>query len=186
MFGFAVAADILCAHGFELVVTYGQEDGVVGTLLWSCYWGDAVFMFRFCRIDPGVVDIHFNVVLLQFSHHIHHTGVTQVRAVFLEGKAHDQHPGPIHLDAAVEHGLYQFAGHVAAHAVVDAAAREDDFRVVADGLGLVGKVVGVYADAVPTHQAGPERQEVPFGAGSLQDCFGVDAHAAEDHGKLVY
>ena len=39
--------------------------------------------------------------------------------------------------------------------------------MVADGLRLVGQMVGVDADAVSADQAGPERQEVPLGARGL-------------------
>lgn len=45
VFGFAVTSNVLGAHGFELVVTNGQEDGVVGALLRFFYRGDAVFVF---------------------------------------------------------------------------------------------------------------------------------------------
>ena len=90
-----------------------------------------------------------------------------------------------YLDAAVQHRFDQLAGDEAAHAVVDAPAGENHLRVVADLLGFVGQVVGVHADAVAAHQAGAERQEVPFGAGGFQHFLGVDAHAAEDHRQLV-
>jgi hypothetical protein len=62
-----------------------------------------------------------------------------------------------------------------AHAVVDAAAGQDDLGVVADFLRLVGEVVRVDADAVAADQAGAEGQEVPLGAGGLQHLQGVDA-----------
>ena len=62
----------------------------------------------------------------------------------------------------------------------------DDLRVIADGDGLVGEVVGVDADAVPADQAGAEGQEVPLAAGGLQDLQGVDAELAEDHRQFVH
>ena len=57
--------------------------------------------------------------------------------------------------------------------------------MIADLLGLVGQVVGVDTDAVAADQAGPEGQEIPFGAGRLQDLQGVDARAVEDQGQFV-
>ena len=75
--------------------------------------------------------------------------------------------------------------HIGAHAVVKAAAGQDDLGVVADRLRLVGEVVRVHADAVAAHQAGAEGQKVPLAAGGLQHGFGVDAHLVEDDGQLV-
>ena len=57
--------------------------------------------------------------------------------------------------------------------------------MVADLLGLVGQVVGVDADAVPTDEAGAEGQEVPFGAGGFQDLAGVDVELVEEDGEFV-
>ena len=57
--------------------------------------------------------------------------------------------------------------------------------MVADGLRLVGEVVGVDADAVPTDEARAESEEVPLRAGCQQHVFGVDAEPVEEHGELV-
>jgi hypothetical protein len=57
--------------------------------------------------------------------------------------------------------------------------------MVAEHLRLVGEVVGVDADAVAADQAGPERQEVPFGSGRLEYLEGVDADTVEDDRELV-
>ena len=58
--------------------------------------------------------------------------------------------------------------------------------MVADLLRLVRQVIRVNADAVTTHQARPERQEIPLGAGSLQHLGGVDAQAIEDQREFVH
>lgn len=181
----AEAADGLGAHVLELPVAHRQHDAVVVPVPGRLDGLDAVFVVGFVRVDPGVVHVHPHVVFRQFLDHVHHPGVAQVRAVLLEGQAHHQHPGTVHLDAAGQQSLDQLAGHVAAHAVVDAPAGEDHLGVVADGLGLVGQVVGVHADAVAAHQAGPERQKVPFGAGGFQHFLGVDVQAVEDHRQLI-
>jgi hypothetical protein len=55
--------------------------------------------------------------------------------------------------AGCDHLLDGLLGDELAHAVVDAPAGQDDLRVVAQHLGLVGQVVGVDADAVAAHQA---------------------------------
>ncbi len=59
-------------------------------------------------------------------------------------------------------------------------------RVVAQLLGLVGEVVRIDADAVPADEPRAEWQEVPLGAGSNQDLFGVDVHALENHREFVH
>ena len=85
----------------------------------------------------------------------------------------------------LRHQLDDLAGDVERHVVVEAPAREDHLRVVADLLRLVRQVVRVHADAVPADQARAERQEVPLGAGGLQHLLGVDAEAVEDQRQLV-
>ena len=76
-------------------------------------------------------------------------------------------------------------GDIDAHAVVDAPARMDDVRVVADFLGLVGDVERIDADAVAADQARLEGQEVPLGAGGLEHVARVDAQPVGDQGDLV-
>ena len=76
-------------------------------------------------------------------------------------------------------------GEVVAHAVVDAAAGQDDLGLVAGGLGAGGEVVGIDADAVAAHQPGLEVEEVPLGAGGVEHVVDREAEAAEDHGHLV-
>ena len=81
--------------------------------------------------------------------------------------------------------LISWRRNISAHVVVDAPAGQDDLRVIADRLRLVGQVVRIDADAVAADQARPERQEVPLGAGGLQHVFGVDAQSVEDQRQLV-
>src|SRR5262249_47729161 len=69
--------------------------------------------------------------------------------------------------------------------VVDAAAGEDDLRLVAGGLRGRGEVEGIDADAVAADEAGAEVEEVPLGARRLQHVVDRDAEAAEDHGDFV-
>lgn len=181
----AQLADLAGGHGFELIVGNGQNDAIVTGHLGFFDGLDAVFPVGLVRVDPGVVDVNGDVVVLQLADHVDHPGVAQVRAVFLEGQAHYQYPGAVDLDAAVKHGLDQLAGHETAHAVVDTPPREDHFRVVTHRLGFMGQVVRVHADAVTAHQAWAERQEVPLRAGGFKYFLGVDVHALEDHRQFV-
>jgi hypothetical protein len=118
-------------------------------------------------------------------HRSDHAGVAQVRAVFLEGQTHDQHPRAIDLDAPRDHRLDQLAGDIGAHAVVDPPPGQDHVRMIAQHLRLVRQVIGIDADAVPADKAGPEIEEIPFGPGGRQHRLGIDAHAVEDDRQLV-
>ena len=91
-----------------------------------------------------------------------------------------------HRQPRPNHGFHQFVRHVDGHVVVDASPRQNHLRVVAHALRLVGEVVGVHADAMPTHQAGPEFQEIPLGSGGVEHVHGVDAQPVEDQRQLVY
>jgi len=181
----AEGADRSRAHGLELLMRHTDDDGVVGALPGRIDGSKAVFVLGFGHIHPGVVYVGLDVVLAQLLDDVDDAGVAQIRAVLLEGEAHDEHTRAFDGDAALEHGLDQLRHHVGAHAVVEAAAGEDDLGVVADGLRLVGEVVRIHADAVAADQARAEGQEVPLAAGGLQHGLGVDAHLVEDDGQLV-
>ena len=90
MLGFAQGADGGKAHGFELVVGYGNDDGVIGSSGRLLTGSDAVFVLRFFFIDPGVVHIGLHVEVSQLFDDVHHAGVAQVGAVFFKGQAHHQ------------------------------------------------------------------------------------------------
>jgi hypothetical protein len=87
---------------------------LTGVRPYSC-WASA----GFC---PRVVHIYVYVVFAQLADDVDHLGVAQVGAVFLEGKAHDEHFGAFYMNAALHQGFHQLAGHIGAHAVVQAAA----------------------------------------------------------------
>ena len=160
---------------------HGEDDRVVGVGLgFVGERRDPVFVFGFGDVDPRIVDIDLGVVAGQFAHDVDDLGVAQVGAALFKGEAEDKDSGVHDLHLAPRHEFDDFVGHVAGHAVVDPAAGEDDFGVVADLLRLVGQVVGIDADAVAADQARSEGQEVPFAAGGFEHFQGVDAEAVED------
>ena len=71
------------------------------------------------------------------------------------------------------------------HPVVDAAAGEDDFRIVLNLLGPVGQVIGIDPDAVPAHQTGLEIEEVPLGVGGIEDVIDRNPELVKDHGHFI-
>ena len=119
-------------------------------------------------------------------HDIDDLGISGVRAVLLEGKSKDRHPGGLHRDVGPDQVLHHVLRHIFSHIVVDPAAGEDDLAVIAHHFRAIGQVIGIHADAVAAHQAGEEFQEVPLGSRSLQHGFGIDAHLIENDGKLVH
>lgn len=64
--------------------------------------------------------------------------------------------------------------------VVDTPTRQDDLGVVPHFLRLVGQVIRVHANAMPSYQARTKRQEVPFAASSLQNLQRVYPQASKD------
>ena len=49
----------------------------------------------------------------------------------------------------------------------------------------MGQVIGIDTDTVSTHQAGPKRQEIPFGTGGFQYFEGINAHFVEDNRQFI-
>ena len=72
------------------------------------------------------------------------------------------------------------------HAVVDAASRQNDFGMVAHLLCFLCQVVGVDANAMPSHQSGREVEEVPFGSCSFQHILCVNPEEVEYFRQFVY
>ncbi len=142
-------------------------------------------MLALVGIDPRVIDIGGNVEFVQVVDDARHLGVAVVGAVFLEGKAQYQHAQVSLQQALAAHQADELVDHVLAHAVVDAAAGQDHFRMVADLFRLVGQVIGINADAVPADQARADGHEVPLGARGLQHLDRVDADAIADHRQFV-
>src|SRR5690606_3911458 len=64
-------------------------------------------------------------------------------------------------------------------------AGQDDFRVIANGLGLVRQIVRINANAMSAHQARAEWQEVPLGSCRFEYRLSIDAQTIEYKGKFV-
>ena len=171
----------------ELMVAYRQHHGsVLASGWWAAHALHTVFFIGLGHVDPWVVYVDLGVVALECLHNVDDLGVAHIRAVFLEGQAQYQHFAAQHGQAFSQHELDGFVCHMVGHAVIDASAGQDDFRVVADFLGLVREVVGVNADAVAAHQAGAEGQEVPLGASSLQHFQRVDTQFVKNQAEFVH
>ena len=147
--------------------------------------GQIVELLDFRGNRPRVKDIDFAAKVLHPAHNVYGMAVADVRAVLLERDSQLENFCFQDSDALFDHQLDDFRGDILAHAVVDAAAGEDDFRQITERLRLVGQVVRVDADAVSADQAGFELEEIPFCARSLQDVVGVDADEVEYLGEFV-
>lgn len=110
-------------HLDKLLMGDGEDDGVIGPGVRQVSQAvEPVFVLGLGAVDPGVIDIHPDAVLPQGVDDVHHPGIAQFGAVFLEGQAHDQDAAVADADATLEHELDHRLGHVGAHAVVDAPA----------------------------------------------------------------
>ena len=170
----------------KLPVRYGQDHRLVVLQTELRHQGNAQFVRGFLRLGPGIVHRNLQTKLLQFLNNVHHAGIAQIRAVFLERQAQHQHACAFDGNAFLDHQLHHLAGHKNAHGVVDPAAGQNHLRVVPHGLGLVRQVVGIYANAVTAHQTGLERQKIPLGAGSAQNFLRVYSQTVKNQRQLVH
>ena len=53
-------------------------------------------------------------------------------------------------------------------------------------LGALCEVIRIHTDAVTTDQTGTERQEIPLGAGCLENVKRINTHLREDLAELVH
>ena len=127
-----------------------------------------------------------DAVFLQFRYDVHHAGIAYIRHIFLERKAQQAHARALDVFVRIDEALDAHFCHILAHAVVDAAASKDNLRVAADFFGLVGQIIGIHANAVPTHKTRPERQEVPLAASGFKHFQRINAHTVKNKGQLVH
>ena len=95
--------------------------------------------------------------LLQLANDIGDFGVAQVRTILLERESQHDHFGARQWASVLDELLQRLLRNVGAHAVVDSPPRQNDLRMVSDHFCLMSQVIGVDADAMAAHQAGPER-----------------------------
>ena len=90
---------------------------------------DAVFARGRCRIGERILDLHLHAERLQLADDVDHLRVADVDDIFLEGQP--QHGDQFRPRAGLEQAAQAFARNPSADGVVDAAARQDDFGMVA-------------------------------------------------------
>jgi hypothetical protein len=66
------------------------------------------------------------------------------------------------------------------HVVVDTPPREDDLRMVAEHLGLVGQVIGIDADAVATISPGRNGRKFHLVPAALEHIQRIDPNTIKD------
>src|SRR5215831_12832358 len=169
-----------------LLVADGDDEAVEILVVLQLIQRHAVLVLGLRRVAAAVVDQRLDPELAQLGEDIGHLAVAQIVAVFLERQPQHADAGALHLEALTDQHLDQPLRHVRPDVVVDAAARENDLRLIAELLRLHRQVIRVDADAVAAHQAGPELEEVPLRAGRLQHVGGADVHALEDDRQLVH
>src|SRR5208337_4711408 len=171
----------------EFPVRHGQNDGLVSARPRPRLQKiEAIFMIGLFRISPGVEDIDLGVALFKGSNHIDNLGVTKIGAVLFEGQPHDQHTASHNRKTTLHHKPGHAVCNMRTHTIVNASARENDLRVIANLLSTMRQIVGVNPDAVSADQAWNEVEKVPFGARSLQHLPCVEAQPMEDDRKFVH
>ena len=143
-----------------------------------------VYRLGFARIGEGVVHIDREAVPPEPLDDVDDARVAKIGHVLLERQPQHQHaravPGAVPGEFAGD-----AVGHIGAHRIVDAAAGENDFRMVTDRRCRMGQVERVHPDAVPADQPRREIQEVPLGAGGLEHVVDGQAHFLEDGRHFV-
>ena len=167
-------------------VADGENGGIQAAQLVGANELYTVLVAGVVRVGVGVVDEGDDAKTLELANDVGDARVAQVGDVLLEGEAQHGDTCTADGDVFVDEHLHEFLGNERTHAVVDAPPREDDLRVIAEALGHRCQVVGIDADAVAADQPGLELQEVPLGAGSVEDILGADALLVEDDCQLVH
>lgn len=162
-----------------------QDHGVVATRPGLLDQRQVIFPFGGLRFHPGIVDIHLGAVDTQGVDQIDDPGIAYIRAILLEGQTHHQQTRPLNRNFCADHQAYDIAGNIFAHPVIDPAAGQNHIRMMAHRLGLVGQIVGIDADAVPTHQARAKVKEIPLGGRGVKHIGGIDTHTPENHCQFI-
>ncbi|MBF0245449.1 MAG: hypothetical protein HQL31_09295, partial [Planctomycetes bacterium] len=137
---------------------------------------------------PTPVDEHHqpDLVLAQLADDVHDLGVPEIGNILLEGQPQNQNAGVLDAVTVANQKFDGLFRDEFSHAVIDAPAGGDHLRLITQGTGLVGEIVGINPDTVTTDQPRKEGQEVPLGAGRSQHVPGADIHAVEDQRQLVH
>src|SRR6478609_2236729 len=95
----------LRAHLPKFLVRHRKNNAVVRTNLRPRNRCQAVLVLSLLSVDPWIEHIDIDMILDELANYIDHAGIAQVRAVFLEGKSHEQDPRTFDQDAALDHCL---------------------------------------------------------------------------------
>jgi len=120
-----------CSFGQIGFVGNGKDEGVELAEILQLSQAYAIFLFGLRVACHRVVHQRFQAELVQFTDNIGHAAVAQVGHVFLEGQAKNADAGAVDRLFRRDQHLDELLGDEGAHAVIDAAAGQDDFRVIA-------------------------------------------------------
>src|SRR5918992_3364629 len=130
------------------------------------------------------LDLHR--VLHQFTHDIDHPAIAQIRHILLEGQSKDGDPASLYRIAGMDQLLDNLPADIDPHAIVDTAAGQDHLGDIAQDPRLMGQVVGIHPDTMPSHKPRLKAQKVPLGGGGSQHLVGIDTHLVEDKRQLIH
>src|SRR6266436_4919361 len=145
----AEGAHVVWSHSGERAVPHGHDDRVVtGDGRLARLELETEFVAGLVPVDPRIPNFDLRLVLLETADEVDDLGIAHVRAVLLEGQAHDQNAAADNGKALLHHQPGDAVGDMASHAVVDASAGQDHLGVIADLLGAMSQVVRVDADTM--------------------------------------
>ena len=170
----------------EFAMRHRGNDGIALGQLVPADQSHAVFVHCFRRIGDWIVHVDAGSVGSQFLDHVDHARIADVGTVFLERQSEHADIRTLDRESGLDELLDRLLGDELAHAVVDAAAGQDDLRVVSQLVGLVRQVIRVHADAVPADQPGSKRQEIPLRSCGFEHFGRVQVHLVEQQRKLVH
>ena len=141
---------------------------------------------RLVCICDRISNERLNAVFAQFFHDVEHLAIARIRTILLEREAQNGDSRTFDLLLRLDQILHAILGNVFSHVVVNPAAGQNNLAMVTHHFRLIGQIVRINANAMPSYEAGVELQEIPLRPRRLQHGLGIDTHLIEDDGKLIH
>jgi hypothetical protein len=130
--GFESGAEFGRPRGEVVAVGNGQNQCIE---IMQCYERrqvDVVFVLRFAGVAQRIVHEHLSTERLKLADDIGHAAVAEVGHVFLEREPKHADARALYRQGLSDEEFDGFLGNKSSHAVVDAAASENDVGIVAE------------------------------------------------------
>ena len=98
------------------------------------------------------MNLNRDPIVLDLFNDIDHPSIAKIRHIFLEAQPQHRDPAVPDVVSLSDQMFDHLVRDKSTHAIVDSTPRQYHLRVVADQVGLVGKVIGVHPNTVATYQ----------------------------------